>query len=134
MFLAWQWDSKPVTSCTPAQNCFFLSDQWLCWQSQIHAVLHLPTLLWTVSEYQSKKSYIKPVHTWSGCNKMEEAGACAVLSQQGKSRLEAEDMLIIKFFVTFCALLNSYCCQCTLMTEAGTCVNGTKNSFSYAFE
>lgn len=35
---------------------------------------------------------------------MAEAGAYVVLSQQGKSRLQAEDMLIIKCVVTFCAI------------------------------
>lgn len=65
---------------------------------------------------------------------MEDTGACVILSQQRKSRLQAEDMLITKFVLTFCALLNSVCCQCTLMTEAGNGVNGTKHSFSYIFE
>lgn len=80
------------------------------------------------------KSYIKPAHTWSGCNEMEDTGTRVVLPQQWKSRLQAEDTLIIKFVVTFCAFLNSYCCQCALTTEAGNGVSGTKHSFSYLFE
>lgn len=47
--------------------------------------------------------------------------------------IQAEDMLLTEFVVTFCALLSSYCCQCTLMTEVGNGVNGTKPIFLYIY-
>ena len=70
--------------------------------SQTHAVLPLSTSSCTVIESESMKGYVKPAHTWGGCNEMEDIGTCVVLSQQRESmcRLQAEDTLIIKFVVT----------------------------------
>lgn len=67
---------------------------------------------------------------------MEGIGPCVVLSQQWEStcRLQAEDVLIIKFVVTFLGSTPSSWCHCALTTESGNGVNGTKHSFAELFE